>query len=114
MLKKYDNDPLGVIQAKNDWIGTEATCLSQFCEDYEITDDPNDYVLSNDIETWIKEKKLGISMKRFGMDLKLYIVKNKLENSESKVKKTNGKTKQAWFGIKVIIETFDDPDDELY
>lgn len=99
---QFDADPLGVIAAKQDWIGTEATCLSKLCEDYEITDNADDYALSSDIENWIKENKIGISMKRFGMDMKLHCVRNKYVNVASKVKKINGKTPQVWVGIKKI------------
>ena len=109
---RFDADPMGVILAKQDWIGTEATCLSKLCEDYEITDNANDYVLSNDIETWLKEKKVGISMKRFGMDMKLYCVKNKLENVVSKLKKLRGKPRQVWTGIKLISENDDNDNDD--
>jgi phage/plasmid-associated DNA primase len=104
---RFNNDPEKVVAAKQDWIGEEATCLAKFCEDYEITDSPDDYIPSNEIENWLKEKKIGISMKRFGMDMKLNIVKNKWINVETKDKKISGKARKVWFGVKRICETFD-------
>lgn len=106
----YDKDPEGVISAKQDWIEDKATCIEKFCEDYDITDKEDDFVYSTDVEAWLKEKRLGVSMKKFGMDMKQYIVKNKLVNVCNKLKKIGGKARQVWFGVKLINEqpTIDD------
>ena len=104
---RFNDDPMEVIQAKQDWIGEEANCLALLQKDYEITNDPEDYVLSSEIKEWITQKKIGITMKRFGMDMKLYCCKNKLENVLSKDKKRNGKCQQAWCGIRYIRESYD-------
>jgi hypothetical protein len=101
---KFDTAPGEVLNAKKDWIGTEATCLNKFTIDYKITNQESDYVRSSEIEAWLVEKKTGVSMKRFGMDMKQYTTKNKLANVISKPKKINGKTVQVWYGIKLITE----------
>ena len=63
------------IQAKKDWFGDEIGCLPVFLEEYEITDNANDYVISSEIQEWLEEKKIGITMKKFGMEIKRYILK---------------------------------------
>ena len=108
----YKTDPIGVIAAKQDWIGEEATCLSKLEQDYEITDNENDYVLSSELEEWIKTNKIGITMKRFGMDMKLHCVRNNFVNVINKLKKVRGKGTQVWFGIKRIMgDNCENPED---
>jgi len=99
---EFRNEPIEVIQAKKDWIGDEIGCLPVFQEDYEITDDENDYVLSKEIQEWINEKNIGISMKKFGMEMKKYIIINNLKNVKNDVKKVCGICKNVWTGIKYI------------
>ena len=71
-----------------------------FLEEYEITDNLNDYVISFEIQEWLEEKKIGITMKKFGMEIKKYIIKNNLKNVRSDIKKINGICKKLWVGIK--------------
>lgn len=104
---RFNTDPNGVVSAKKDWIGEDANYLYKFLEDYKITDNPDDYVVSSDIKSWLTANKLGISMKRFGMDMKLYSTQNKLKSILSKGKKIRGKTLQVWTGIKRIEENYD-------
>ncbi len=93
-----------VIKAKDEWIETGNNCIDTFLEEFEITNDEKDFVPSNDISEWIKEKNLGISAKKFGMEIKAYCKKNNFENVVSKLKKINGKTSQCWFGVKGCFE----------
>ena len=97
---EFKSEPNGVIQAKKDWIGDEIGCLPIFLEEYEITDNLNDYVISFEIQEWLEEKKIGITMKKFGMEIKKYIIKNNLKNVRSDIKKINGICKKLWIGIK--------------
>jgi hypothetical protein len=96
-----------MIQAKEDWIGSEVGCIPAFLRDYEITNNENDYVRSNEIQEWIERGKFGITMKKFGMEMKQHAMKNRLNCVLSCPKKINGKTVQIWSGIKYINETLD-------
>ena len=102
MNGEFRSEPVEVIQAKKDWIGDEIGCLPVFQEEYEITDNINDYVLSGEIQEWIDEKKIGITMKKFGMEMKRYIISNNLKNVRNDVKKVCGISKNVWIGIKYI------------
>jgi Na+/H+ antiporter NhaA len=75
-----------IIQAKKDCFGYEIGCLPFFLKEYEITDNANNYVISSQIQEWLEEKKIGITMKKFGMEIKRYILKNNLRNVRSDVK----------------------------
>jgi hypothetical protein len=49
---------------KKGWIDeTDCNFVEKFKEDYEITNDKNDFVYSNEIEGWVKSKDFGITMK---------------------------------------------------
>jgi hypothetical protein len=104
MNGEYKSEPAAVIQAKKDWFGDEIGCLPVFLEEYEITDNANDYVISSEIQEWLEEKKIGITMKKFGMEIKRYILKNNLRNVRSDVKRICGINKNIWIGIKYLSE----------
>jgi hypothetical protein len=53
-----------------------------FLDNFIITNEPNDYVESNDIQKWIDEEKLGITMKKLGVDFKAYVGVNKFDKIE--------------------------------
>ena len=76
-----------------------------FLEDYEITDDENDFVASKVMQDWLKEKHLGISFVAFTKDIKKYCVLNNFDNVNSNNKKICGKVIKAWFGIRAIRYT---------
>jgi hypothetical protein len=97
--------PEEVKNSKKEWIGENAgDLIVKFKEDYEITNNPLDFVRSQEIEDWIKHKDLRISMKKLANELKFHLNLAKLENVYNKVKKVNGKSIMVWFGIKRIIE----------
>jgi hypothetical protein len=104
---EFKVEPDEMIQAKEDWIGSEVGCIPAFLRDYEITNNENDYVRSNEIQEWIERGKFGITMKKFGMEMKQHAMKNRLNCVLSCPKKINGKTVQIWSGIKYINETLD-------
>lgn len=85
-------EPNEVIKAKEDWIETENGCIESFLENYEITNNEKDYVISNEIKEYLKEANLGISMKKFGMEIKKYC-KKKLTYLSEKFQYENEKYK---------------------
>ena len=102
-----------MVVAKNEWIGDEQEVgfVSQFLEDFELTDNINDFVKSSTIEEWLKNKNLGVSMKCFGGELKKHCIINKFVNIDNKYKKVSGKTVKVWFGIKETRYTEEIDDD---
>ena len=95
---------------KTEWVGeaSENTTINKFLESYEITNDVNDYVKSSDIEIWLKENKLNVSMTKFAIEFKKYCSIKKFSNVESKNKKIAGKVPKVWIGIKLV-----DDDEEV-
>ena len=81
-----DIDPLGVLNAKEDWIGEadDLNYVSKFFKDFEITNNENDFVKSSDINNWIVLNKLGITLQKFTNELKKHCV---LENMDNVFKK---------------------------
>ena len=89
--------------AKDDWVGESSDPLDAFKDNFEITNNPDDYVESNDIQKWIDEEKLGITMKKLGVDLKTFIDNNNFDKVEiGKKKRVDGKPVRVWTGIKEI------------
>lgn len=100
-----ENEPIEAIMSKQSWIKEEKSFVTTFMKDFDFTnDDENDYIVSEDLQKWLEEKKLGISMTKFGIELNKYCKIHKLENVYSKQKKVKGKVKQVWYGIKTIVE----------
>ena len=111
---KIEIEPDEVKNNKKDWVGdgAENKTINKFLENFEITDNVNHFTLSKDIEMWLTNEKIGITMTKFSMELKKYCKLKKYENIESKVKKLGGKAKQVWIGIKSINNDNDSDDDE--
>ena len=98
--QQYDTLPEEVKNAKKDWIETTCNYIEKFLESFEITNTDTDFVRSRDIEEWIKENKLGITMTKFGLELKKYIAMKGITNVVNKYKKIEGKSVMCWVGIK--------------
>ena len=81
-----------------------SSIIKKLLLDYEITNLDEDYVTSSDLQEWIDEKKLSLTMKKFGMELKRYCCLRKYENVTNGDKKVNGKKKVVWYGLKKILE----------
>ena len=97
-------EPEEVINAKRDWTGDDGgkhKYVQKFIDDYEITNNEKDYVVSKVMETWLESKNFGISYILFTKDLKAYCKERNLDVVESKVKKICGKSPHVWVGIRV-------------
>lgn len=95
-------EPIEIQISTKDAIGDTNTIIDDIKNEFEITDNDKDYVLSSTIESWLKPKH--ISMTKFGNEMNKYAKLNNLNNVKSHPKKINGKVKQVWFGLKEIIE----------
>ena len=87
---------------------TDKNPLNILLRDYEITNILTDFVKSKDLQDWINEKKLGISITKLGRELNKYATINKLENLHNLDKKIAGKTNKVWIGIKEREEDCDE------
>ena len=97
------DEPLQVKQAKIEWIGEDVTngFINNFLRDFTLTNNEDDYVLSADIENWLKEGDYGITMKKFGVEFKRHLSKTSFDLVTNKSKRLEGKIKQIWSGIKI-------------
>ena len=80
-------------------------------EDYEITNNDNDFVRSEDITYWLTNLNDGISIKKFSLEFKKHCAINKFDNVVSNVKRVDGKNTRCWFGIKRLSCELDNGDD---
>ena len=113
-----ESEPAEVIRAKCDWIGEESehSVIGKFLEDYEITNNQNDFVRSEDVTYWLTNSNDGISSKKFGLEFKKHCAINKFDNVVSKMKSIAGKKISCWFGMKRLgcEEDTGDNKTELY
>ena len=96
-------------QSTRDIVGCEANVVDTWLCSYQITNDPNDYVLSSDIQKWLTDEKLGITVTKFGLELNRYCHIKKHTEVRSKDKKVHGKTVKVWIGCRLAPDE-DSPD----
>ena len=99
-----DIDPPAVLAAKENWIGNAESIsfVGQFLFDFEITDDEEDFIKSSEINEWIVQQELGITVQKFTNELKKHCILKKFSNVRSKLKKLNGRPVTVWVGLKRI------------
>jgi len=97
--KKREKEEKCVLKKENN-----ENIIKDFLNYFELSDNINDYILSSEIQEWLNEKNIGISMKKFGMEMKKYIIINNLKNIKNDAKSINGKSKQVWIGIKYMSD----------
>jgi phage/plasmid-associated DNA primase len=105
-------EPESVKVGKKDWVQESEGFLVTFFKDFELSQDEKDFVKSSDIEEWIKQTKIGISMTKFAIELKKYLTINKIENVFVKDRKVGGKTSKWWVGIKRLYDADEGVEEE--
>jgi hypothetical protein len=85
-------------------VGTETSILEAFKGRFEITNNPEHFVLSSEMNTWLVDGKYGVSSTKLAAELKRHAQIQGLENVFSKYKKINRKTVTVWFGIQSYSE----------
>lgn len=101
---RVEYEPDGIQQAKKDVLGTDINIIDSFKNNFEITNNPEDFIRSGDIQEWLNHEKKGISIAKFGLEMNRYCKINKLEIVKSHVKKIQGKNVRVWLGIKEYID----------
>jgi hypothetical protein len=101
---EIENDPPEIQVQNTAVLGTETTIIDAFKNNYEITNNKEDYILSSDIQKWLTDEKKAVSITKFGLEMNRYAAIKKLENVMTKQKKIEGKNKVIWIGIKIAEE----------
>lgn len=103
--KCVETEPIEIVISTRDAIGESNSLITEFTNDFEITNDENDYVTSSVLQSWLNPKNISIT--KFGLEMNKHAKLNGFENIKTKPKKINGKTKQVWIGLKEITEITD-------
>jgi phage/plasmid-associated DNA primase len=108
-VTKDFTEPDEVKNSKKDWFGeNEGDIVKKFLVDFEITNNPEDYTASDEIQEWLKTAANGITIKKFGSELKRHCAAKKYEQVNNDNKKLLGRVKKVWYGIKRIVEEEED------
>jgi hypothetical protein len=105
--KNVEIEPAEIKKAIISSFGVIQDYITKFQDDFEITNNEDDYVESSKITEWIKINKLNISMTKVGRDINKFCEVKKYQNVYNGYKKIDRKSKAVWFGIKQIIEEDD-------
>lgn len=95
-----ETEPECVRVAIKEVVGVESNIIDAFLNDFEVSDNPDDFIKSSDIEAWMTEGKFRVTMTKFGMEMNRYCKINGKENVGSKKKKVDQKSVMCWFGIR--------------
>ena len=112
---RVDNEPAEVLLAKKDWMGSseDNNIMTKFQQKFEITNNPEDFILSKDVEFWVNQTK-EMSYMKLTMELKKHCVFNHYTDVQNKRKRINKVLIMGWSGLKYISIniTMDDKEDE--
>jgi len=98
-----ENEPSGIVKMKQDILGEEESAINILKQDFEITNNEEDFITSEDLQDWLISKKISKTMTKFGLEINKHATINNLKFVYNKYKKIKGKTKKCWFGIKEIV-----------
>lgn len=105
-LKNGEVEPEKVLLQNSDWGGDDMDAVKVFLDEYEFTNSADNYVVSADINEWVKTQKLGISVKKLKVELVRHFIKNNIEYDkfDSMRKTVGGRTVRVWTGLKYRCE----------
>ena len=89
-------------QAVLDVVGHETNIMDAFLNQYEITNNEEDYISSSVLQQWLTDGKKGITITKLGLELNRYAKIHKMDNVVTKNKKINKKVTKCWFGVREI------------
>tara|TARA_R110002126_G_scaffold189385_1_gene337681 strand:+ start:400 stop:2868 length:2469 start_codon:yes stop_codon:yes gene_type:complete len=99
-----ETEPDCVKHTVKEVVGSDTNIIDSFLNEFEITDNPADFVKSSDVERWMTEGKFRVTMTKFGMEMNKHLKIHKFQRVESKIKKIGGKAVRCWFGIKMMTD----------
>lgn len=99
---KLDFKPEKTIASTSEWSNKDDfDCVKLFLENYEITQNEEDYISSKSLQDWVDGLNIGFSFLKFTKEINKYF-KSYGYNVTKKLKKERGKPIQCWFGIKQL------------
>ena len=86
---RVENEPEAVKLSKVEWVGDggEHKTINKFLELFEITNDKSHFTPSSEIDLWLTNDKIGLTITKLSMELKKYCKIKGFTNIESKDKK---------------------------
>ena len=104
-LEMEDIEPPEIAIWNEKWfkVSKDAT-IADFLEYYEITGNSDDFIPSKEIQSWIDDNKLKISITKLAGEFNKYCAINKLETKTGCRKKYGSRTVCGWTGIRWIPE----------
>ena len=104
LIIKYYHIPMveteEVLDAKREWVTESPSCIDAFNGFFEITNDPTDFITSAEVQRWLAEAEIGVTMVKLGKEIKTFCEKNGHTNYINKPKKISGKLVQCYIGIR--------------
>jgi len=104
LIIKYYHIPLvetdEVLDAKREWVAESPSCIDAFNGFFEITNNPEDFITSAEVQRWLADSEIGVTMVKLGKEIKSYCEKNNHTNYINKPKKIGGKLVQCYVGIR--------------
>ena len=97
-------EPPCVKESVKEVVNDDGDLWEMFPKDFEVTQKHEDIVTSKEIQDWLEEKRMRMSMKKFASELKRQCVIKGWQNIVSDEKKINKKNTSIWRGIKRIKE----------
>ena len=97
---KKDEVPEAALQSKQDWIETKANIVETFLNDFEFTNNAEDYIESARIKDWLRTEDLGVSTTKMALEIKKYATLQKLDQVVNKPTYIQAKKRTVWYGIR--------------
>lgn len=95
------SEPQELVENAKDWFNlTDGGILDDFTADYDITNDPNDFVSSEELQRWTENNSRGYSFKKFLKELSTFSARYP---NVKKKQQTNGARRRGFSGIKRIV-----------
>jgi phage/plasmid-associated DNA primase len=93
-------EPKELSENTKDWFNiTDGGVMDDFADDYDITNDPNDFVSSEELQRWTDNNERGYSFKKFLKELTTYTARYP---NVKKKQQTSGARRRGYSGIKKI------------
>lgn len=92
-----NDEPDDVKNSKTEWIAETPNIVNALMTDYTFTNNVEDFVLSTELQEWLKDRDITIT--KLGREINKYLEVSKLNGGSNK-KKIAGKTTAIWTGLK--------------
>ena len=102
-MEKGETEPDEIATSTTNWFGvSKSFTMDKFLDDYEISGDESHFVKSTDIQAWIDDNKLKISICKLAAELNKHCTIREINIKTGFSKKINNKTFRCWMGVRLI------------